>query len=255
MTAFANRLERAISNQGLSVEYQPIIEVHSSAVEGFEALVRWNDPDLGEVPPAWFIPVAEATGLIDELGGWVLETAARQVAAWSHQGLSTRVAVNVSQVALAIPGYADRAHDLILAAGASPSAITVEVSEGAATAGSSQLGKATRRLRALGVGVAIDAFGTERSNLARLSETEFDQLKLDGAFLNAVPDNYRAEAIVWSLINLGHRLGVDVVVEGVENRQQLLFLLASGCRLAQGFHLGRPMAVDLATELLHVQSA
>ncbi len=240
------RLRRALARDELELHYQPVFDVATGAPVAVEALLRWRDPEHGLIPPGDFIPAAEGSGLIEPIGDWVVDTVLAQANAWRAEGLEPDIAFNVSPRQLRSPGYADDLLARIRAANVDPGRLIAEVTESAAMADSAHLDT----LAAAGLRLAIDDFGADFSSLARLRDLPVAELKIDRAFLRDVPADARSAKIVVAVIQLAQALELTSVAEGVEHPEQLEFLQAHGCALAQGFHLARPLPADEVTALL-----
>ena len=249
LTASA-RLRRALAEDELVLHYQPVVPLSFTGPLGLEALVRWQDPERGLVPPGEFIALAERTGLIDQLGDWVLRTALEQLAAWARDGLEPVVGVNVSPSQLRHAGFADRVLAQLDVHEAPPGSVCLEVTESAAMRDAQRTAPVLARLREHGVRIAIDDFGSDFSSLSRLRDLPVDILKLDRSFLRDVPGEPAAGAMVKAILALADALGLLAVVEGIETAEQEAFARAHGCALGQGFHLGRPLPVEEATRVL-----
>ena len=253
LTASA-RLRRALAEDELVLHYQPVVPLCSDGPMGVEALVRWQDPERGLVPPLEFIALAERTGLIDLLGEWVLDAALEQSVAWSRAGLDVAVGVNVSPSQLRGDAFAERVLATIAESGAVAERVCLEVTESAAMRDAQRTAPVLAKLRAGGVRIAIDDFGADFSSLSRLRDLPVDVLKLDRSFLRGVPEEPAAGAMVKAILALADALGLDSVVEGIETPEQEAFARAHGCALGQGFHLGRPVPVEEATRVLAAAS-
>ncbi|MGV8964893.1 MAG: EAL domain-containing protein [Cellulomonas sp.] len=244
-TQARRRMERAlrvaIETVGLTVHYQPVVELPSGRVTGVEALARWNDPILGNVPPDQFIPLAETTGLILDLGEWVLRTACRQAArATSGVAQHLTVAVNVSPVQLAQPGFVEVVMDALEDSGLPASRLCVEVTE---TAAITNLAETTARLcelRRRGVQIALDDFGTGHSSLTMLRTLPLTIVKIDRSFVAKVARSAQDAVLVRLVIETAHTLGLRVCAEGIEDADQAQQLVAMGCDSAQGWYFGMP---------------
>ncbi len=248
------RLRKAIDGGELRLHYQPIVNLETDAIAGFEALVRWQDPEHGLRAPDVFLPVAEETGLIDALGEWVAGEASRQLAEWAARGHLTRMSFNAAPRELARAGFADRLLATARREGIDPSRLIVEITESGAMGSPEAVEPLLRRLHDEGFLVAIDDFGAGQSSLNRLGELAVSGLKMDRRFLRDVPADPRATALVRAILALAGALGLSVVAEGVETADQRAFLLDAGCPLGQGFGLWRPMPAEAATDLLAVAS-
>ncbi len=243
------RLRRSIDRGQLELHYQPIFSLRSGEPIAVEALLRWNDPARGLVPPAAFIPAAEHSGLIEPIGEWVANELCRQAAEWRDLGLTPRLSLNAAPRELRRPEYVDTLAAALERHAIEPSRIVVEITESAAMDEAAARGP-IERLHALGVGLAIDDFGEGFSSLSRLRKLPVEQIKIDRSFLHDVPRSATASAVVTAIIRLAQALGREVVAEGVESHEQRDFLTAQGCLLAQGFFLSRPLTAERATALL-----
>ncbi|MEA2480341.1 MAG: hypothetical protein QOJ07_2263 [Thermoleophilaceae bacterium] len=245
-----SRLRRAIAGGELIVHYQPIFEPGTGRIAMVEALARWQDPERGLIPPIEFIPFAEQTGLISEIGDRVVDLICAQAVRWRAAGLAPAISFNVSPRQLRDPDFAGRLSERISASGVAPAAFTVEITESAMVGDPARIVPALHELADTGVRLAIDDFGAEHSSLGRLRNLPVHMLKLDRSLLRGTPDDKRAAAIVSSLLRLAEAMEVIAVVEGVETEDQRTFLVGGGCPLAQGFALGRPQPPAETTLLL-----
>jgi len=245
------QLRAALSRNELSLHYQPQVQLGTGLVSGFEALLRWSNTDLGSVPPADFIPVAEETGLILEIGEWVLRTACAQAKAWNDEGLlSGSIAVNVSIVQLAQPDFPELVAAVLRDTGLDPAHLELEVTESLVMQDEANAEQLFAKFKRIGVSIAIDDFGTGYSNFSRLRELSVDRLKIDGSFVNRIHSNTDDRALVVAMIKMAQTLGLGVVAEGVEDFSQLLLLQDEHCDQAQGFLLSRPLPVADARAFL-----
>lgn len=229
------RLKHALTHGGLALHYQPQVDVMTGQVVGVEALLRWTDAELGEVPPARFIAVAESTGLILPLGDWVIETACRQIGEWAAQGWRLRVAVNLSAQQFRQKQLVERLADCLLRHAVPPDLLELEITESQAMGDAEQARDTLQRLSALGVGIALDDFGTGHSSLAYLQQLPVSRIKIDRAFIQPVPHSSSDATLVRAISTLAGILGLDVVVEGVEKDEQLDFVRGLGCQVYQGW--------------------
>jgi diguanylate cyclase len=233
-------LRLAISRDELRLAYQPQQEIQSRTVTGFEALLRWKHPIRGDVSPAIFIPIAEETGVILEIGDWVLKTACREAATWTRP---LTVAVNVSAVQLYNADFVKELHQILLETGLPPSRLEIEITETALVRDFTRALTTLRLIKALGIRIAMDDFGTGYSSLSNLRAFPFDKIKIDGSFIKSVNSNDQAATIVRAVLGLGRGLGLPVLAEGVETDAELQFLQDEMCDEVQGYLLGRPAAI------------
>ena len=243
------RLRRALAQEQFVLHYQPIFDLAAGRVSALEALLRWEDPAQGLVPPLDFIGLAETTGLIVEIGAWVAEEACRRHCAWQALGLDVGVGFNVSPVQVQRGDFPDRLARILDRTGADPARMVVEITESTAL-DEHGVNPELARLTALGTQVVIDDFGAGHSSLTRLRGLDVDGLKLDRALLMGVDEDPGACAVVTATLALCDALGIRSVAEGVETGAQREFLLAGGCDFAQGFGLARPMPAEQATAFL-----
>lgn len=246
----STRLRRALANDEFLLHYQPIFDVARGELIGVEALLRWHDPDRGNVPPGEFIGLAEETGLIEAIGDWVVGAVCRQQAAWSARGYEPQISFNVSPRQLRRLDFADRVAGHLAATGANPRKLTAELTESATMEDPIETEKILRALHTLGLSLALDDFGSGYSSLSRLREMPVATLKIDRAFMREVPDNHEASACLTAILSLSIALGRTAVAEGVETEAQRAFLADAGCPLAQGFLLARPLPPDGVEQLL-----
>lgn len=246
-----NQLRQAVARNELSLHYQPQFDLLTGRLSGMEALLRWNSPELGEIPPKEFIPIAEDCGLIVSIGEWVLRTACAQAATWIAQGLEVpRVAVNVSVHQLVHVHFLDMVRDVLAQTGLEPSRLEIEITEGLLAVKPETVLAVLRGLRALGTQVAIDDFGTGYSSLSRLKELPVDCLKLDGTFIRDINNGKPDQAMLDAMIAMAAGLGLRVIAENVETPQQSSFLRDRNCPGVQGFHYSLPMPQDQAEAFL-----
>jgi diguanylate cyclase (GGDEF)-like protein/PAS domain S-box-containing protein len=243
-------LRLAIARNELRLVYQPQSGVRSQIMTGFEALLRWKHPVRGEISPAVFIPIAEETGTILEIGDWVLQTACREAASWEQPLM---VAVNVSAVQLYNPDFVQELHQTLLDTGLSPRRLEIEITETALVRDFNRALTTLRQVKALGVRIAMDDFGTGYSSLSNLRAFPFDKIKIDGSFIKSVNSNGQAATIVRAVLGLGRGLGLPVLAEGVETDAELQFLRDESCDEVQGYLLGRPAAIDSFRNFTHTE--
>lgn len=243
-------LRQAIRESEFSLHYQPQMALADKTICGFEALLRWTRPGFGPVSPAEFIPLAEETGLIIELGDWVMKTACTQLAVWHEAGFNhIRMAVNVSSIQLK-QGFADRVARVLVQTGLPAGALEIEITESILVQSFSDHMAELESLRELGVHIALDDFGTGYSSLSYLRQLPIHTVKIDKSFVDDLIDNPTTRHITESIISLSHGLGLEIVAEGIECEEQLVFLKQAGCEMGQGYFIDRPMPATAASELL-----
>jgi diguanylate cyclase (GGDEF)-like protein/PAS domain S-box-containing protein len=238
-------LHGALDRQELLLHWQPIVDARSGAALGAEALLRWQHPERGLLGPGEFLPVAEESGLMPQLGGWAVERALDQAAGWPADGGPRLVFVNLAGAQLSAPGLVEHLADVASATGIDPGRVRLEVSERILMADVGRTRDVLRRLHDRGFGVVLDDFGAGNTSLAWLQELPIDMLKLDRRFVASI-DEPATRAIVAALTRLAPALGVSSVAEGVETAEQLRVLAEIGCDYAQGFHIARPEPAELA---------
>ncbi|QEL64215.1 diguanylate cyclase/phosphodiesterase with PAS/PAC sensor [Oryzomicrobium terrae] len=254
--ALENNLRQAIARNELFLHYQPQFDLQTGELTGCEALVRWQHPELGLIPPSRFIPVAEDSGLILPLGHWVLREACRQAKAWQDAGLRPiPVAVNLSAVQFRQARLATMIADVLAESGLAPRWLELELTESMLMEDGERHTTALADLKALGVGLALDDFGTGYSSLSYLKRFDLDTLKIDRSFVQSLPDDSEDAALTTAIIGIARQFGLKTVAEGVETEAQRAFLAAQGCTLMQGFLLARPMAGAELAELLETVPA
>ena len=246
-----NDLRAAIVRGELRVYYHPEVDIETGRIANFEALVRWEHPDHGLLPPADFVPILEDNGLIRLVDAWVLRQACQQNRRWRDDGLGpVIVSVNLSARLFSNGGMIDTIKAVLAETGLSPELLELEVTETAALENIEEAVAMLRQIRELGVRTALDDFGTGHSSLVRLKEFPLSTLKIDGSFVQSVTTDEDSGSIVSGVIALGHALGLTVVAEGVEHERQLSLLRHLGCDLAQGYLFARPLTEEAATSLL-----
>jgi diguanylate cyclase (GGDEF)-like protein len=239
-------LHHAIEHNEFMLFYQPIVSGARRTVVGYEALIRWQHPERGLVPPLEFIPVAEDTGLIVKIGNWVIREACRQAVEWREAGhIPVPIAINVAAQQLSRSDLVDEIAAAFAETGAEPSDIIVEITESAVLANTGHAIDTLNALRGMGVRVAVDDFGTGYSSLSYLQRLPIDEVKIDRSFIEKVSTDRTAEAIVSSIIQLAHALDLTVVAEGIETEDQFNALAELHCDLAQGYLLGYPESPDV----------
>ncbi|WP_184086482.1 sensor domain-containing protein [Afipia massiliensis] len=243
-------LRAAIENNVLQPHYQPLVDLKSGSITGFEALVRWPDNERGMIPPSEFIPVAEETGLINAVGGLMLRRACMDAAQWPDD---VRVAVNLSPLQFRVGNLLSVVMDALKTSGLSPKRLELEITETVLLDKSDQVLATLHALRALGVRISMDDFGTGYSSLSYLRSFPFDKIKIDRSFVQDLDSNQDGQAIMRSIISLGIGLGVTITAEGVETEAELSCLRAEGCHEGQGFLFSRARPNAEITALLQAQ--
>ena len=249
--ALSNDLRNALNNEELMVYYQPKLEMSSGLIYGVEALVRWNHPERGFIPPDQIIYIAEHTGLIKQLTHWVLKEAISQCSHWNNHGLNLSVSVNLSTRNLQDPGLFEILQSHLITYNFPPESLVLEVTESAMMLEPEYAGHTLARMDALGVYISIDDFGTGFSSLAYLRQLPVDELKIDKSFVMNMDNNENDAVIVRSTIDLAKNLGLKVVAEGVESAEIWDLLNVLGCDSAQGFYMSKPLPADQLEKFVH----
>jgi diguanylate cyclase (GGDEF)-like protein len=245
------RLRRAVEGNLLHLQFQPKFRLSDDGLAGVEALLRWCDADHGDIPPTRFVEIAEDSGLIIDMGGWVVRAACRQLREWRDRGFIVPIAINVSGKELLHGDPARIVEMEAAAAGVSPSLIEIEITESLLVKDSATVRRALERLRQIGCKIALDDFGTGYSSLAYITRFPPDRIKIDKAFVHNVDRSASDGAIANAILSLGESLNLVVTAEGIERHGQLAWLRARGCHEAQGFLLSRPLsAKDLEDRFL-----
>ncbi|MBA5777640.1 bifunctional diguanylate cyclase/phosphodiesterase [Stappia sp. F7233] len=245
--SLARELRQAIDRDQLSLVYQPQTSINGRKVLAVEALVRWNHPVRGPLSPGAFIPIAEETGLINDLGMWVLKRACEDAAKWPHLKLS----VNVSPIQFRHPQFIERLSSILGMTRLNPHRLEVEVTESVFSNKDRTVLETLQKVHEMGVRVALDDFGAGYSSLSYLRQFPFDTLKIDRGFIAGLESSPHATAILGTIINLGEALGMSVVAEGIETEQQAAFLRLTKCDRLQGFYLSRPVPADEIRDVEH----
>jgi EAL domain-containing protein (putative c-di-GMP-specific phosphodiesterase class I) len=251
-------LERAIDNREFVLHYQPVIELRTGQISGVEALLRWNHPQRGTVPPLDFIPLAEETGLIVTIGRWVLETACRQASQLQHRHEihpPLHMAVNLSARQLQRPEIAKEVAGILDATGLDPRYLILEITESVMMADVQLSLQRLTELKRLDVKLALDDFGTGYSSLNYLQQFPVDILKIDKSFIDAINADNRKSVLTATIIKLADDLGLQPVAEGIERTDQLDKLLELQCDLGQGYYFARPLPIEGLEQLLTARSA
>lgn len=239
--ALAADLRGALARDELSLHYQVQTTVTDGRIRGYEALLRWKHPQIGDISPSEFVPIAEENGLILEIGEWVLRTACREAAAWKP---AYKVAVNMSAVQFIHADLPKLVLETLMESGLSPDRLELELTETTIFADRDRALHILRQIKALGVSIALDDFGTGYSSLDTLRAFPFDRIKIDRSFFSSTESNPQTTAIIRAVLALGKSFGIPVLAEGIETYDQLSMLNEEGCDEAQGFLLGRPASLD-----------
>jgi EAL domain-containing protein (putative c-di-GMP-specific phosphodiesterase class I) len=237
-----NYLRRALERNELDVYYQPKVD-RAGRILGVEALLRWKHPDLGMIPPGNFIPLAEELGLIIPIGVWCMARAFNQARSWQQPGRPIRVSVNVSTIQFSQPGFIEALRAILAESDLDPSLVILELTESMLIGDHGSVTQQLNSMRALGITLAIDDFGKGYSSLDYLRRLPISILKIDRAFVSDIgtEHDHNGRAIVSSIVNLAHHLGMQVVAEGVETVVQRDFLHSIGCDMIQGFFYSEPL--------------
>ena len=231
-------LRQALKRDQFVLYYQPIVSAQTQAVVGFEALLRWQHPKLGLVPPNLFIPIAEETGLIAEIGEWVIKTACRDAATWPDD---ISVSVNISPRQLVIPALPNAVSEALVRSHLPPNRLELEVTESIFMSDTDCSLDVLRRVRGLGVGIALDDFGTGYSSLGYLNKTIFHTLKIDGSFVRDAAVRSETVAIIRAIVALANGFRMTITAEGIETAEDFERMREFGCHKLQGYLFGRPM--------------
>ncbi len=246
-----NAMRRALDRDEFTLHYQPQICLHTGEIRSVEALLRWNQAELGNVSPAEFIPVAEDSGQILQIGEWVLRNAIRQLQAWHRQGFrQLKVAVNLSAIQFHQPQLPELINRILLEYSIPPHALELELTEGVAILDPKAATSTMDALRGSGVWLSIDDFGTGYSSLSQLKRFQIYKLKIDQSFIRDIDHDHNDRAIVSAIIRMAQALGIQTTAEGVETQAQLAFLREQGCDEAQGYWFSKPVPAEQISQLL-----
>lgn len=249
-------LRLALERNELSLHYQAKFDFRTNVISGVEALLRWQNPELGTVTPTQFIPIAEETGLIIPIGKWVLNTVCAQNMAWQKQGLpAVRMSMNLSPRQAADDNLLRDIRDTLKNTGMAPDLLELEISESMVMHNPSRMIAVLAEIKKLGVRLAIDDFGTSYSSLAQIKHFPFDTLKVDRSFIRNISENAEDMAIAKAIITMGKTLSLTVVAEGVETAEEMNFLKENSCDEMQGYYFSKPIAPDDFARLLREQSS
>jgi EAL domain-containing protein (putative c-di-GMP-specific phosphodiesterase class I) len=240
-------LKVALARGEFRLVYQPLIDLAANRICCLEALLRWDHPERGLIPPLEFIPVAEETGVINAIGEWVLREACKAAAAWPEH---VRIAVNLSPVQFKNRGMVDHVVAALREAKLAPSRLELEITESLLLADTEQTLQTLHRLRALGVRISMDDFGTGYSSLSYLRSFPFDKIKIDRSFMQGLTAQEDSRAIIKAVIGLGRSLGMSTTAEGIETEEQLAAIREQGCNEAQGYLFSPPLPASGLSALL-----
>ncbi len=250
-----NELRHAVRNNELTVYYQPVIDLRAGQIEKAEALLRWNHPRLGAIEPSIFIPLAEESGLIGELGDWVLEQVAFHTRRWEETiGRTVQISINQSPLQFESQGMGPDRLQTLVQAGAVGNNIVVEITEGTLLRQSAQIREKLIYYRDVGIQVALDDFGTGYSSLSYLQQLDIDYLKIDRSFVSDIVTNHANHAIAKAIISMAHELGLKVIAEGIETDAQMTCLAQAGCDFGQGFLFSPAVPLDVFEFILSNES-
>lgn len=245
-----NAMRKGLKEHQFFLEYQPKINIQNNQLVGVEALVRWNHPDLGAIPPAKFISLAEETGLIVPLGEWILRESCKQGKEWQDKGFgSLIVAVNVSVRQLQAPNFIQQVEQILKETGFDPKLLEFELTE-SVLADLSSIIPVLKRLRDLGIHISIDDFGTGYSSLSYIKHLPVDTLKVDASFIKDIHHNEESKAIVKAIVNIADTIGLKVIAEGIEMEAHVDALINGGCTFGQGFFYSRPLKKEEFEEFI-----
>jgi diguanylate cyclase (GGDEF)-like protein len=240
-----NELRHAIKRNEMSLHYQPQVDLATGKMTGLEALLRWNNFTLGNVPPLDFIPIAEESGLIIPIGEWVMRTACKQAKAWQNADIGLeRIAVNVSVIQFTKPNFPDIVSQILAETNLDPSVLELEITESLLMNSADNAIETLKKLKIIGVQLAIDDFGTGYSSLSYLKQFPIDRLKIDRSFIKEISQNPDDQAIATAVIAMAGSMKLQVIAEGVETTDQMQFLKNEKCDEAQGYHISRPMTAE-----------
>jgi EAL domain-containing protein (putative c-di-GMP-specific phosphodiesterase class I) len=252
------KLHKAVEEKSLEIHYQPQVSMVDGSLVGAETLLRWNDPELGLIPPSKFIPIAEETGLILKMGDWLLNSVCRQISDWNRRPISTpipRVAVNISPVQFRQPDFVDQVRTTLKRWDIPSEQLELELTEGIVIEQIDWTIEKMNELRELGVRFAIDDFGTGYSSLAYLNKLPLDILKIDQSFVRELCEVESSTSIVTSIITMAKLLNFELVAEGVETCEQHAFLYKHGCETYQGYLFSKPLTINDLTAFLAERAA
>lgn len=251
LTELTNSLHRVVERDELILHYQPQVCIESEKIVGMEALIRWNHPEKGLIPPSMFIPIAEQSDLIKEIGTWVMKEAFSQSKKWQDQGIEPmRIAINLSIKQLYSKDFSKIIKKELMESGLDPKYVEVEVTESIASIEGDKLDKVLKDIKDMGISISIDDFGMEYSSFKRLKQMPIDRVKIDKYFIDGISRSQKDEAIIRGMVYLTNALDLKIIAEGVEERHQLEFLRKTLCDEIQGYYYYKPMPADEMEKIL-----
>ena len=238
-------LRNALKNNELEIHYQPQIDIINNKIKGFEALLRWDSPELGIISPAEFIPVAEQSGLIIDIGDWLIKTVCLQNNLWKSKGyLYDTIAINLSAIQLENDKFEETLKSIITQTKINPRFVELEITESILVKDFDKSVKSLTEIRNLGIKVALDDFGTGYSSLSYLKQLPINTLKIDKSFIDNIVTNEREKSIVDGIVQLAQKIDLEVIAEGAENKEQIKLLKSMGCNQIQGYYFSKPLPAD-----------
>ena len=250
-------IRKALANDQFALHYQPQVDLSGKLV-GAEALIRWQHPKTGLVPPGAFLEIAEETGLMPDIGQWVLREACKHIKKWTDEGLlgnSHTISVNISGKEITAPGYVDMVMSILEDTGADPNHLGIELTESSLVPTGTDIVEKIMTFRKMGIKFSVDDFGTGYSSLSYLKSLPLNTLKIDRSFVNDIEDASHDVVLVDTIISMAKNLRLEVVAEGVETEQQLLYLNTRGCVVFQGFYFSKPVEIEIFTKMLELGSS
>ncbi|NJK42207.1 MAG: EAL domain-containing protein, partial [Acaryochloridaceae cyanobacterium SU_2_1] len=249
-------LRQAITDQQLTLYYQPIVSLEDHRIVGFEALARWQHPQRGLISPERFIPIAEETGLIVKLDWWAMRQACQQMRAWQDQlspDQKLGVSVNFSSGHFSLPSMVNQVSQILAETGLAAASLQIEITEGALIANPESAAQILSELKALGIRIHVDDFGTGYSSLSYLHRYPVDTLKIDRSFIQQLDHNTDCLEIVRAIVVLAHALNLDAIAEGIETEKELATIQSLGCEYGQGYYFYRPLTCEQVDKLISEQ--
>lgn len=236
-----NDLKKAIEQNEFVLHYQPQMDLKQNRISGAEALIRWNHPERGMIPPMSFIPTAESSGLVVQIGEWVIKEACRQAVEWSKRGIHLTMAVNISAIQFKRGNLEEVVRQALDESGLNPQLLELELTESILIHDTEKVLEAVQRLKSLGIQLSIDDFGTGYSSLSYLKRFAVDKLKIDQSFVKDIVNDQEDAAIVKAVIQMAKSLNLKTIAEGVENIEVLNIINGYGCDEVQGYHFAKPL--------------